>query len=236
MINDKGEEVGIIYCWYCISTDKYYVGQTIRPLERFKDHIDATINKKDNTKFHNALRKYKLENWIYCVLEENVLRANLNMMEMDWIEEFDSFHSGYNMTAGGGQTIFSEESRKKISESNKGKRRTKEAIKKISNARKGKHLSDETKEKLSKAHKGQIPWNTGKCLSDEHRKKISEKNKGKVAVNRRKVSKYDLNGNFVKEYDCILNAIKENPKASNISAVCKGERKQSGGFVWKYAS
>ena len=244
MINDKGEEVGIIYGWYNTKSEKWYIGQTIDEEGRFKRHIYNAINKKDNSKFHRALRKYGLDNWVYCVLEDNILRANLNMREMYWVEEFDSFYNGYNLTAGGGQTIFSEEVKEKL----KGQIRSGETRKRISNACKGKHLSDETKEKLSKAHKGQIPWNTGKCLSNEHRKKISEAKKGligvrgsknhlygKPAVNRRKVSKYDLNGNFVKEYDCILNAIKENPKCTNISQVCKGKRRQNGGFIWKYA-
>ena len=101
MLKDKGEEVGIIYCWYCIPTDKYYVGQTIHPEARFKRHIDYAINKKDNNKFHNALRKYGLDNFVYCVLEENVLIDNLDMREIYWIEEFDSFYSGYNLTLGG---------------------------------------------------------------------------------------------------------------------------------------
>ena len=226
MLNDKGEEVGIIYGWYNTKSGKWYIGQTIDEEGRFKRHIYNAINKKDNSKFHRALRKYGLDNWVYCVLADNILRANLNMREMYWVEEFDSFYNGYNLTAGGGQTIFSEEVKEKL----KGQIRSEETRKRISNACKGKHLSDETKEKLSKAHKGQIPWNTGKCLSNEHRKKISEAKKGliglrgsknhlygKPAVNRRKVSKYDLNGNFVKEYDCILNAIKENPKCTNMS-------------------
>ena len=57
MINDKGEEVGIIYGWYCTVTDKWYIGQTIDPEGRFKRHIYKAINKKDNSKFHRALRK-----------------------------------------------------------------------------------------------------------------------------------------------------------------------------------
>lgn len=230
MINDKGEEVGIIYCWYCISTDKYYVGQTIDPKRRFKTHIDDAINKKDNIYFHRALRKYGLENFVYCILEENVLRENLNMKEMDWIEEFDSFYNGYNMSAGGGQTIFSDEVKRKLSESLKGK----PAWNKGKPAwNKGKHCSEETKRKLSKSCKG-------KKLSEETKRKLSEslkgKNNGKIPVNRRKVSKYDFNGNFIKEYDCITDAKKENPKCSAIGAVCSGHRKQAGGFIWKYAS
>ena len=198
MLNKKCEEVGIIYGWYNTKSGKWYVGQTIDEEGRFKRHIYNAINKKDNSKFHRALRKYGLDNWVYCVLEDNILRANLNMREMYWVEEFDSFYNGYNLTAGGGQTIFSEEVKEKL----KGQIRSEETRKRISNACKGKHLSDETKEKLSKAHKGQIPWNTGKCLSNEHRKKISEAKKGliglrgsknhlygKPAVNRRKVSK-----------------------------------------------
>ena len=54
---------------------------------------------------------------------------------------------------------------------------------------------------------------------------------------KKKVNKYDLNGNFIKEYDCIADAIKENPKCgTNIGAVCKGKRRQAGDFIWKYAS
>ena len=85
MANKEGEEVGIIYGWYCIPTDKWYIGQTIEPKMRFYRHIKSLVY-KDNNYFHRALRKYGLENFIYCVLEDNVLRANLNMREMDWIE------------------------------------------------------------------------------------------------------------------------------------------------------
>lgn len=212
MINNKGEETGIIYGWYNTLTDMWYIGQTIHPLSRFKRHIDWAINKKDNNKFHNALRKYGLKNWVYCVLEENILRENLNMKEMDWIEEFDGFYDGYNMSAGGGQnTKFSEETRRKLSESCKGKNFFGEK-----NPFFGKHHSIETrKNKMSGPKNGMY---------------------GKPSHNRRKVSQYDLNGNFIKNYDCITHAIKENPKCRAISAVCRGELNQTGGFIWKYAS
>ena len=225
MINDKGEEVGIIYCYYCIPTDKYYVGQTINPERRFKQHIDRAINKKDNNKFHNALRKYGLDNFVYCILENNVLRDNLNMREIDWIEEFDSFYNGYNLTTGGDTNcIFSEE--------------TKEKLKNRTPWNKGKHgiYSVETKRKQSESHKGKTGYWTGKHRSEESRRKMSESLKIKMTPYRKPVSQYNINGNFIKEYDCIKDAIKENPKAVHIGEVCKGYRKQSGGFIWKFVS
>ena len=118
MINEKNEEVGIIYGWYCTITDKWYIGQTIDEECRFKRHIYYAINKKDNNRFHNALRKYGLDNFVYCVLEDNVLKENLNMRETDWIEYYDSFYSGYNLTSGGDtNVIISEETRRKLSNS-----------------------------------------------------------------------------------------------------------------------
>ena len=234
MLNDKGEEVGIIYGWYCIVTDKWYIGQTVNPEGRFNCHIDRAINKKDKTYFYNSIRKYGLENFVYCVLEENVLRENLNMREMDWIEYYDSFYCGYNMTAGGNQTIFSEEFKEKMSEANKGRIPW----------NKGKHgiYSEETLKKMSESLKGKPGYWTNKHLSEETKKKLSESlkgkpswQKGKPSYNRKPVSKYDLNGNFIKKYDCITDALKENPKAGHIGEVCNGYRKQTGGFIWKYA-
>ena len=234
MLNKKGEEVGIIYGWYCTVTDKWYIGQTVNPEGRFNCHIDRAINKKDKTYFYNSIRKYGLENFVYCVLEENVLRENLNMREMDLIEYYDSFYCGYNMTAGGNQTIFSEEFKEKMSEANKGRIPW----------NKGKHgiYSEETLKKLSESLKGKPGYWTNKHLSEETKKKLSESlkgkpswQKGKPSYNRKPVSKYDLNGNFIKKYNCITDALKENPKAGHIGEVCNGYRKQTGGFIWKYA-
>ena len=249
MLNDKGEEVGIIYGWYNTLTDMWYVGQTVNPIIRFNRHINEAINKKDNNYFHRALRKYGLSNWVYCVLEENILRENLNSREIEWIEEFDSFYNGYNLTTGGDTNcIFSEETKEKLKCRqvwNKGKinpyseetrKRMSESHKGKSSPRKGKYHSKESIEKMSESHKGKSGYWTNKHLSEETRKRISESLKGIVSPNRKRVSQYDLCGNFIKEYACIADAIKENPKCGAISAVCNGYRKQAGGFIWKYAS
>ena len=247
MINEKGEEVGIIYGWYNNLTDMWYIGQTIHPETRFKSHIYFATRIKNSNHFYRAIRKYGLGNFVYCVLEDNVLFENLNMREMDWIEYYDSFYSGYNLTLGGDGAkgvILSEDTRRKISESHKGKPAWNS----------GKHgiYSEETLKKLSKAFKGRKAWNSGKTNiyseetrrkisqsktnpSKETRRKMSESHKGQIAWNRRSVSQYDLNGNFIKSYPSIAKAKEENPKCATISAVCRGNGNQSGGFIWKYA-
>ena len=229
MVNEKGEEVGIIYGWYNTLTDMWYIGQTINPEDRFRSHIHCAINKKDNNKFHNALRKYGLDNFVYCVLEDNILRANLNMRETDWIEYYDSFYCGYNMTTGGDtNVIILKETRRKLSESHKGRIFSIETKKKISESLKGRTFSIEWKKKLSESHKGKSSWNKGIPMNREAKKKLIESNK-------KKVNKYDLNGDFIKTYSSISEAIKQNIKCSGISAVCRGITKQAGGFIWKYA-
>ena len=55
----------------------------------------------------------------------------------------------------------SEETRKKMSEAQKGKQLSEDTRKKIAEARKGKRLSEEHKRKLSEAHKGNHWYNNG---------------------------------------------------------------------------
>jgi hypothetical protein len=70
-----------------------------------------------------------------------------------------------------GHTV-SKETRKKISEASKGKTHSEEHKRKLSEVNKGHTVSEETKRKLSEAHKG----NT---LSDETKRKMSEVRKGR---------------------------------------------------------
>lgn len=49
------------------------------------------------------------------------------------------------------------------------------------------------------------------------------------------VSQYDARGNFIREYATITQAALENGlQISKISAVAKGKRKTTGGYMWKY--
>ena len=116
----------------------------------------------------------------------------------------------------------------RISKANKGKVIPKNIREKISKSNKGKKISEEQKEYLRKIR-------TGIKLTEEHKKKISISNKGKTA---KKVNQYDLDGNFIKQWDCILDFYKSINKTKNnssVSSCCKGKLKTAYGYKWKYA-
>lgn len=52
---------------------------------------------------------------------------------------------------------------------------------------------------------------------------------------RKKINQYDLNGNFIKQWDSIADIIKE-LKDTNVYKCCVGKYKQSKGYIWKYAN
>lgn len=69
----------------------------------------------------------------------------------------------------------------------------------------------------------------------EKRRKICSKN-GKIAIesSKRKVNQYDIEGNFIKTWDSILQIKRKlNIDNSAISKCCKNKRKTAGGYIWK---
>lgn len=54
----------------------------------------------------------------------------------------------------------------------------------------------------------------------------------------RPVVKYDLQGNFIEEFECVSDAVIslgfKNSSKSAITRCCKGKQKTSGGFFWKF--
>ena len=52
----------------------------------------------------------------------------------------------------------------------------------------------------------------------------------------KKVLQYDLNGNFIREWDCAKDVKRIlNIDNSGVSCSCNGKRKTAGGYIWRYA-
>ncbi len=87
--------MGIIYCWTNKITNKRYIGQTINPEQRKRNHIHEALIRGSDYYFHRSLRKHGLDAFVYEVLEENV--EDLNERENFYIEKFNTiWPDGYN--------------------------------------------------------------------------------------------------------------------------------------------
>lgn len=115
---------GIIYKVVSPS-GKIYIGKTIQSLNcRKLSHMSDAFCKKMNTKFCNAIRKYKNK------LKWEILFKNLSKEELYWYEVwlilfYNSYKKGYNSTVGGEGTVglkHTSESKLKISNSKKNKK------------------------------------------------------------------------------------------------------------------
>jgi len=212
-------QVGIIYK-YTSPSGKIYIGQTVSSNNRKNSH--KHITSKTNTKFGNAIKKYGIDNLEYeeiyktkdiTLCDKDKLKTILDKLEIAYISYYDSYSNGYNCTLGGGGILghkHSEETKRQFS------------INRIGNTNcLGNKHSDETKQKISKAQKGKI-------VSEETKLKIGNSHK-------KQISQYSKSGEFIKNWESIKNASEKlNIDASGIIKVCKGTRKTSGGFTWKY--
>ena len=187
-----------IYIHIVNENNKCYVGQTsVNP----KDRWGSNGIWYRGQVFYNAIKYYGWDNISHIVLCHWLSQEQANEMEVALISIFKSTNRdefGYNVANGGdSKGKHSEETRKKISEANKGennhwygKHLSEETRKKISESNKGKHTgennpmfgkhpSEETRKKLSEARKGEKHPMFGKHHSEETRNKMSEAKKGK---------------------------------------------------------
>ena len=154
-------------------TGKVYIGFDSQWPNRVKIHKSAS--KKQDYKFYRAVRKYGWDNFEWSIIYQSKDKQHtLKEMETYFINEYDSFHNGYNSTLGGEGTfglILSEEARRTISIKNKiPKPQTKEHIQKRADAQRGKKrvpLTEEHKAKISKTAKG-----VSKPFSEQHKKNL----------------------------------------------------------------
>ncbi len=150
---------------------KIYIGQTVNPLPRrimFHQRAKTGI-------FPAALRKYGIGAFNFAVIDFAQNHAELKEKEIRWIGFYKSkVPNGYNITDGGNGGMLgykaSSETRKKQSESLKGKNAGKKNGMFGKSAVRGKHHSEEAKRKNAQAKKE-------KWRDPEYRRKILEARK-----------------------------------------------------------
>ena len=179
--------VGYIYLITDTTNGMKYTGKHHYHIEGQLDpnyHGSGTIIKNIYKKRPETLKEEYIKT---CYSEEQ-----MNSDEQYYIKLFKTlWPNGYNLTEGGEGGVHSEETRKKMSESmkgrpsaNKGKHPSEETRRKLSESLKGKHHSEETKRKMSESRKGRPSPNKGKTMSEETKKKISESLKGRTPSNK----------------------------------------------------
>ena len=100
----------IIYAYKKKSSNKIvYVGQTVNLEYRNKQHIDYDPYNKNNREYNyplsRGIRKYGKEEYELLILEDNLLKEDLDEREKYWIKYYDTYFNGYNQSLGGSNPI-----------------------------------------------------------------------------------------------------------------------------------
>ena len=153
--------MGIIYCYTNKVTGKKYIGQTINPDQRKRNHLHEATKRNSNHYFHRSIRKHGWENFDYEVIEET---DNLSERETYYIKTMDThWPNGYNELID--HIGMTNSVRKKISETKKRrfasmtKDERKELTKSLCESNKGSKKSAESKKKTSESLKKYLSEN-----------------------------------------------------------------------------
>ena len=220
---------GFIYK-YTSPSGKSYIGQTIRSLKE-RAGKNGTCYKNCSV-FYKAIQKYGLENFKIEILYE-LPKDQLDEKEKEMILLYDTLvPHGYNYYPGGcGKKEYFD---------------NKHAVDEYD--LEGKYIK--TYESLKEAaQEKQIPWQAiSQCIRKEieyYKDRVYvysgepfSKPKKIIKTHGRKIAQYDLDGNFIQEFQSAnqaARAIGKNSNAGrNIRSACSGSRKSAYGYRWEY--
>lgn len=172
-------------------TNKVYIGITNQGSgARYRHHwYESRIG--EPSPIHRSMAKYGEENFTLEIIDFADTYDELKEKEKYWIKRYNSTDRsiGYNLTEGGDGTF--------------GRMHSEETKEKIRQKALGRKVSEDTKKKMSESRKG-------KCSDKqkEHLSKLQEQCKTKVY-------QYSKTGEFIAEYDSIIEACKANGLSRN---------------------
>lgn len=248
-----------IYKWTSPSS-RIYVGQSKQLTQRKEWYNGTGINYASMPKLKRSFKKYGVENHIYEIIEYCPL-DKLDEREIYWGLHYNTLEEGLNCKLGEQNSIFSEETKSKMSKAKQGfklspeseaKRQVslrkvwdeKNRIREEKKKNKPKYIpTKEHLENLSKAKKGKpIHTKESKQKLKEYGKtrdlsKMWDANK---KANSQAILQFSPEGEFIKEWPSANEAelFYNNKRGDNIRSTIRhykktGVQRKSYGFIWK---
>ena len=227
-------------------TGDFYIGSSINIEKRIKIHKEHLNRKVHPNKYLlNVVTKYGISNFLFEILEE-CIEENLLEKEAFYIE---SLKPKYNlMPASCGRIVHSEETKKKISMKLKSK--VDDSFRKrMSETNKGRKMSEESKLAISNANKGRKKiWKSGIHPSvgkpSHFRGKTGASSpsygkKGKLSIFSKKIYQLDKDSlEIIKIWDSLTEACEGVgiKSKTDLARCATGRQKTAGGFKWKYVN
>lgn len=207
---------------------KSYIGQTCNFEKRKKQHIRCY--EKENCYFHRAIQKYGVDCFLWEIIETCQGAEKAFELEKYYIEKFNTYRNGYNMTKGGEGAPY-HNARAVVLLTLDG-----EYVKRYDSAQDteidGFHNSDVLLSCKNLLHscKGYMFM-----FEDEYRKNGAKIYRKPEPNGMKKIIQCDINGNFINEFKSVQEAsIKTNSNRTAISGVLAKRYKTANGFIFVY--
>lgn len=208
--------------------DNLYIGQSVDIEGRWRQHCRLI---DDGCVIHKAMIKYGVEHFS-CSVIETCAENELDEKEIYWINFYDSYKKGYNMTIGGKNQTHLQRNPVEVYD-----------------------LEGNYIETCSSAGEASRKYNINRSLLSQillHRRKsangyqfkrqddsfnITKYSQEKTGPSGTPVVQMDTNNNFIKYYPSQSEAYRQTGiLAQNIGKCCNGTLKSCGGYKWRNAT
>lgn len=230
---------------------KIYVGSALLTFNKRKNqhYSDLSLNKHSNPHLQRAYNKYGKDNFVFEILEYYNVDIAVDM-ENYWVNILNTRDQniGYNIlspTNGRLGMKHSDESKQKMSISQAGEKHrlygktlSAEIKAKISESHKGLKHSEESKKKMSLSRKGTNIGKNNPFYGKKHTKETLLLISSKIdyTLRYKKILQFNMNGDFIKEFDSLKDAKKELNITScgGLGIALRNFNRSYKGFRWKY--
>ena len=213
--------MGKIYKAQNLISGKVYIGITSKSIEeRKKDHLQKS-GKGNGSYFQEDIASYGAEAFIWEQIDTAIDINELAEKERQYILKYNSFENGYNQDSGGGF-------QKNVYQYNSTDGTLVAVFESLQSAASAVNASrtsiSNTCLSQNKTCKG-FYWSYN----------LTEPFIIEVDLRKKKVVQYDLEGKQIAIFESVAEASRQTGVSKTcISRCCRGEREQSGGFLWKY--